>query len=113
MIPWGATYATYMFISFGYKLLIYEKFSLYREERVDGVNSAVKWTCPNIYQLEKILNNVKVDNILLDVFDKRMSKIEDLTVPQLREECLHRNLSNKGKKGKNIVSCHTYSYLMI
>ena len=56
--------------------------SLYREERIDGVNSGIKWNCPNIYQLMKILNNVDVKEILLSVFDKRMSKIHDLTVVQ-------------------------------
>ena len=75
--------------------------SLYREERLDGVNSSVKWSCPNIYQLMKILKKVQVENILLDVFDKRMSKIADLTVVQLRDECTSRNLCSKGRKVKH------------
>ena len=68
---------------------------------MDGVNSGVKWTCPNIYQLVKILNNVQVDNILNAVFDKRLTKVSDLTVIQLREECLQRGLPNRGKKVPN------------
>ena len=67
------------------------------------MNSGVKWTCPNIYQLVKILEKVEVDNILLEVFDKRMSKLLDLTVVQLKEECAQRNLSSKGRKVKTLI----------
>ena len=65
---------------------------------MDGVNSGVKWTCPNIYQLVKILDTVHVDKILVSVFDKRLTKIEDLTVIQLRQECMRRHICSKGNK---------------
>ena len=72
--------------------------SLYKEERIDGSNSGVKWTCPNIHDLMSILEKVKVDLILENVFDKCLTKLENLSVLQLREECAILNLNNKGKK---------------
>ena len=60
----------------------------------------------------KILQNVRVENILLNVFDKRLTKVADLTVVQLKEECLNRNLSNKGKKvSDNITPYYTFIVL--
>ena len=72
--------------------------SLYREERSDGSSSGVKWSAPNIHDLMKILNKIKVDLILDNVLDKRLTKIEKLPVVQLREECVGLNLHKTGKK---------------
>ena len=77
--------------------------SLYREERLDGSNSGVKWTCPNIHDLMNILEKVKVDLILDTVFNKRLSKLEDLSVVQLREECAILNIDKKGKRVRLFV----------
>ena len=71
---------------------------LYREENCDGTNSGVKWSTPNIHDLMKILMKVKVDLILDNVVDKKLSKVENLSVVQLREECGLLNLDKKGKK---------------
>ena len=51
-----------------------------------------------------ILEKIKVDLILDNVFDKRLSKLEDISVVQLREECAILNLDKKGKKA-DLVSC--------
>ena len=72
--------------------------SMYREEKADGSKSGVKWTCPNIHDLVRILDKVKVDLILENVFDKRLTNLEKLTVTQLREECFSHNLDKKGTK---------------
>ena len=73
-------------------------FRLYKEERIDGNNSGVKWSCPNIHDLMTILDKIKVDLILDNVFDKRLSKLEKLSVVQLREECQSNNLDKSGNK---------------
>ena len=72
--------------------------SLYKEEKIDGAHSGVKWTCPNIHDLQNILEKIQIDKILQTVFDKRLMKIEDIPSVQLKEECSLRNLSTKGKK---------------
>ena len=72
--------------------------SLYREESSDGKQSAVKWTCPHIHDLTNILYKIKVDEIMENSFDKRLSNIADLTVVQLREECAMLNLKKTGNK---------------
>ena len=71
---------------------------LYKEERIDGSNSGLKWSCPNIHDLMNILKHIKVDMILDTVVDKRLSCLKDLTVVQLREECIQRDLDKSGKK---------------
>ena len=71
---------------------------LYQEEHTDGSNSSVKWSCPNIHDLMTILQNIKVELILDNVIDKRLAKLEELSVVQLREECTIRNMSKNGKK---------------
>ena len=52
----------------------------------------------NIHDLKNILDRVELDNILSNLCDKRLSAIKELTVVQLREECLNMNLCKKGKK---------------
>ena len=73
-------------------------YRLYREEKIDGSNTGVKWSCPNIHDLMNILQKIQVDLILENVFDKRLSKLDQLSVVQLREECQSRNLSRNGSK---------------
>ena len=73
-------------------------FRLYKEERIDGSNSGVKWTCPNIHDLRNILKKVQIDKILMNVCDKRLTNISELPVVQLKDECVKLNLSNKRKK---------------
>ena len=77
---------------------------LYQEEQMDGSSSGVKWRCPNIHDLMEILKKLQIELILDNVFDKRMSKVEDLSVVQLREECVGLSLDKKGKK----VNINTY-----
>ena len=72
--------------------------SLYKEELSDGSHSGVKWKCPNIHDLVNILEKLKLDLILENVIDKRLTKLDNLSVTQLREECACRNLEKKGKK---------------
>ena len=55
---------------------------------MDGSNSAVKWSCPNIHDVTNIFDKIQVDEILDPVVDKRLSNIEDLTVLQLRRNAL-------------------------
>ena len=71
---------------------------MFKEEKSDGTSAGVKWNCPNIHDLMRILEKVKVDLILDNVFDKRLSKVEDLSVTQLCDECGQLNLERKGKK---------------
>lgn len=80
------------------KCKINSNFRLYKEERTDGSHSAVKWTCPNIHDLKNILDNVQIDRILTNVCDKRLSKLSELQVTQLRDECSKLKLSPKGRK---------------
>ena len=75
--------------------------SLYQEERLDGSHTGVKWRCPNIHDLVNILKKIRIELILDNVFDKRMTKLEDLSFVQLREECDCLNLDKKGKKVHN------------
>ena len=78
--------------------MFYLLFRLYKEEKVDGSSSGVKWSCPNIHDLFNILRSVQVDLILQSVFDKRLVKLENLSVLQLKDECSTRNLEKTGKK---------------
>ena len=78
--------------------------SLYREENNDGTNSGVKWSTPNIHDLMKILLKIKIDLILDNVVDKRMTRVDDLPVVQLRDECEKLNLDKKGNKVKIILT---------
>ena len=50
-------------------------------------DSAVKWSCPNIHDLINILDRIKLQNILDEECDRRLSDIHHLNVVQLREEC--------------------------
>ena len=79
-------------------------FSLYKEERIDGSHSGLKWSCPNIHDLMKILQHIKIDLILERVVDKHLSLLKNLSVVQLREECLQRQLDKSGKKVSSCVS---------
>ena len=45
-----------------------------------------------------ILEKVQVDLILDNVFDKRLSPIDKLSIQQLREECVANNLEKTGSK---------------
>ena len=81
-----------------YILRNFSKFSLYKEEKIDGTNSGVKWSCPSIHDLMNILKNLKLKLILEDVFDKRLTKLEDLPMIQLKDECTSRNLQKSGRK---------------
>ena len=72
--------------------------SLYKEQKIDGTNSGVKWSCPNIHDLMTILDKIKVDCILDSIFDKRLTKVEQLPIAQLREECQCLNLDKNGNK---------------
>ena len=72
--------------------------SLYKQEKIDGSNSGVKWSCPNIHDLMTILEKIPVDNILENVFDKRLSSLDKLSIVQLREECQNNNLQTTGSK---------------
>ena len=58
----------------------------------------MKWSSPNIHDLITILEKIKLDEILENVFDKRLSPLEKLSVLQLREECLFNNLDKSGTK---------------
>ena len=78
---------------------------LYREENCDGTNSGVKWSTPNIHDLMKILMKVKVDLILDNVVDKRLSKVENLSVVQLRERMWTFKFGQKRKEGNEIIIC--------
>ena len=78
-------------------------YSLYKEEKIDGTNSGVKWSCPNIHDLVTILEKLKIELILDNVFDKRLSKLEDLSVAQLKEECQSNNLEKRGTKVENVI----------
>ena len=51
-----------------------------------------------IHDLMNILKNIKVDLILDNVFDKHLSKLEDLSMVQLKDECTSRNLYKTGRK---------------
>ena len=89
VVIWGFYTSPYFLVKFS---------RLYREERNDGTQSSVKWSCPNIHNLTHILQRIEVDKILDNSCDKRLSKISDLTVVQLREECAMLNLDKTGNK---------------
>ena len=72
--------------------------SLYKEQTIDGSNTGVKWSCPNIHDLMTILDKIQLELILDNVFDKRISKLEQLSVVQLREECQCNNPNKHGNK---------------
>ena len=78
--------------------MIIFNFRLYKEQKIDGSNSGVKWSCPNIHDLMTILDKIQIDLILENVFDKRLSKLEKLSVVQLCDECQSRNLDKNGSK---------------
>ena len=74
----------------------------------------MKWRCPNIHDLVNILKKLELDLILDTVFDKRLSKLEDLCVIQLREECECLNLDKRGRKVSlmeiiYIYLCHMFN----
>ena len=73
-------------------------YRLYKEERTDGSNSSVKWSCPNIHDLTNILEYIQIDTILDTVVDKRLTPLVKLPVIQLRDECCKLNLNSKGRK---------------
>ena len=57
-----------------------------------------KWTSLSIYELDKVLELLDIESVLIDEFDRRLSTIDKLQMNQLREECAKRSLSTDGKK---------------
>ena len=95
-----------------FNVSIFAIIRLYKEEKIDGTNSGVKWTCPNIHDLVTILDKLQIELILDNVFDKRLSKLEAISVVQLREECQQRNLNKSGSKVL-IYTCPALHYALI
>ena len=68
-----------------------------------------RWTSLNIHELDRVLQFLDLEQILLDVYDRRLSPIDKLQMNQLREECANRSLPTDGRK----VSCQIFSILLI
>ena len=58
----------------------------------------MKWKSLTIYHLKTVYRNLKLSQVLDDVIDTRFTPIEEISVVQLRAECLERGLSDKGLK---------------
>ena len=71
----------------------------YLDESEDG-NDKVKWKSLPIYHLKSVYRNLKLADILDGEIDVRKTPVEELSVVQLRAECIERGLSDKGIKVK-------------
>ena len=70
-----------------------------------------KWTTPTIHNLYKIFEDLNIDAILESECDKRKSRIQELSVPQLKHECTARNINNQGKKVHIFIYIKQYLYI--
>ena len=70
-------------------------YRFYKDGKMDGTD---KWSQVTIHELYRILEDLRVDEILCKQTDKRLKFFRDLKVNQLKTECAKRKLSSKGKK---------------
>ena len=78
--------------------LVFDRF--YLDESEDG-NDKVKWKSLPIYHLKTVYRKLQLADILDGEIDVRNTPVEELSVVQLRAECVERGLSDKGIKVKN------------
>ena len=79
----------------------------YLDESEDG-NDKVKWKSLTIYHLKMVYRRMKLVEVLDDTIDVRFTPVEELSVIQLRSECLERGLSDQGLKASYYVSWVKY-----
>ena len=64
----------------------------------DIESGKLRWTSLNIYELDRVLELLDIEKILLDEYDRRLSTIDKLQMNQLKDECVKRNIPSDGKK---------------
>ena len=80
----------------------------------DGITK-VRWTNLNVHQLDEVFRRLNLSNFLTDVFDKRLTRIEDLGKKQLIEECKRNNLDSSGLKKtliERLITLHGQDHLV-
>ena len=64
----------------------------------DGKLGKLKWNTLNIHQMDTVLESFQISNVLMSEYDKRKTKIDNLTKKQIMEELHKLGISEKGKK---------------
>ena len=57
-----------------------------------------RWTSLNIYELDRVLENLNIEETLFEEYDRRLSPIDKLSMVQLKDECRSHGLPQDGKK---------------
>ena len=70
----------------------------YQEMSIDGKVGKLKWNTLNIHQLDTVLESFKISNVLNSEYDRRKTKIDNLTKQQLLDELKNLGINEKGKK---------------
>ena len=50
-------------------------------------NTRLRWSSLNIHQLDTVIAQFRIDHVLDSVYDKRLTRIENLSKKQLVDEC--------------------------
>ena len=62
----------------------------------------MRWTNLNVHQLDTVFERFIISNVIQPVYDRRLSRIEDLCKAQLVSECKRCSLNHTGLKHKLI-----------
>ena len=65
---------------------------------IDGKVGKLKWNTLNIHQLDTVLESFKISNVLNSEYDRRKTKIDNLTKQQILDELKNLGINEKGKK---------------
>ena len=57
-----------------------------------------RWTSLNIYELDKVLKDLQIENVLLEEYDRTLSPVDKLSMIQLKDICSSNGLPTDGKK---------------
>ena len=77
---------------------IHLPFQFYHEISHDGKLGKLRWSNLYIHQLDIVLHSFVIADVLDSEYDKRKTKIDNLTKKQMIEECDKLQIDNTGKK---------------
>ena len=77
-------------------------------ERTLSNNSRLRWSTLNVHQLDTVIERFRIENVLEALYDRRLTRIENLSKTQLVEECKKASLKHTGLKYQLIERLFKY-----
>ena len=73
---------------------------MFHEISHDGKLGKFRWTSLYVYQLDTVLESFQISNVLDSVYDRRMTKIDNLPKNQMIDKCKSLGINHYGNKVK-------------